>query len=106
MVKTIASEPESIEALQRRHRDLERRKIQAESDLRNLEKQLADAKAEALRLFQTDDVEGLRDLLRRMSEENLRKRRDYQAHLDAIAAGLAAVEAAHGEAAAEPAGRN
>jgi hypothetical protein len=95
------AEPEGIEVLQRRHRDLERKKIQAESDLRNLEKQLADARAEALRLFQTDEVEGLRELLKRMNEENLRKRRDYQAHLDAIAAGLAAVEQAHADAAAD-----
>jgi TolA-binding protein len=100
-VSLSASEPESIEALAKRHRDLERTKIRAEAELRNLEQQLGEAKGEAKRLFGTDDLAELKALLERMREENLRKRRDYQAHLDEIEAGLAAAERAHADAAAE-----
>lgn len=102
---TATAEPESIELLQKRHRDLERKKIQADAELRNLERQLADAKVEAKRLFQSDDLDELRALLKRMNDENLQKRRDYQAHLDGIAGSLAAVEQAHTDAASEPAAR-
>jgi hypothetical protein len=87
--------PQPIEVLQKRYRDLERQKIGAESDVRNLEQQLADAREEAERLFGTADVDALRDMLARMNEENQRRREEYQAHLDAIDASLRAAEAAH-----------
>lgn len=93
-----ADEPQSIEALQARHRDLERRKIQAESDLSNLERQLDEARGEARAQFGTDDLEELRRLLERMREENLARRREYEGHLDGIDARLREIEAAHAAA--------
>ena len=89
------AQTQPIEVLQKRYRDLERQKIGAEADGRNLEQQLADAREEAERLFGTSDVEALRALLAQMNEENLRRREEYQAHLDAIDASLRAAEAAH-----------
>jgi hypothetical protein len=91
-------EPQAIEELQKRHRDLERRKVQAETELASLERQLDEARGEVRRQFGTDDLDELRALLARMKDENLKRRADYQAHLDALEGDLVAVEQAHASA--------
>jgi hypothetical protein len=91
-------EPQAIEVLARRHRELETRRIQAERDVEHYAKLLEEEKGRARAQFGTDDLAELEAMLARMREENLRRRREYEAHLDEIEASLQAIEAAHAEA--------
>lgn len=93
--RAVEGEPEPIEALERRWRDLETRRIQAERDLEHLTRALEDEKRRAREQFGTDELAALEAKLGAMKRENLERRRAYEAHLDEIEAGLAAIEAAH-----------
>ena len=87
-------EPQAIDALARRHRELETRRIQAEAELEHVEKALEEQRARARERFGTADLGELRAKLEWMREENVRRRREYQVHLDEIERGLAAIELA------------
>jgi hypothetical protein len=85
-------EPQSIELLQKRYGDLNTKRIQADANLQNAEKQLATLRAEALEKYGTHDLAELRQKLADMTAENETKRREYQASLDQIERSLAEVE--------------
>lgn len=83
---------QTMEKLTLRYRDLDRKKITAETNLRNSTETLEKLKAEAREKYQTDDIEELRKKLAEMLAENERLRAEYQQHLDEIEANLAKVE--------------
>lgn len=83
---------QTIEQLQDRYQLLNKRKIQAETNLDNARQQLAKLQEEARTRYGTDDVVQLREKLAAMKAENERKRSEYQAQLEKIETDLAAVE--------------
>jgi hypothetical protein len=85
-------DPQSIEELQKRYSALNKKQIEADTNLKNAEKQLAALQAEAREKYGTDDLAALRQKLADMKAENETKRRDYQAKLDKIETDLAQVE--------------
>ena len=90
--------PQDIEQLRKRHSQLERKKIEAETSLKNAGDQLKRLKKQAREAYGTDDLEELSKKLAAMQVENERKRSDYQKHLDEVESKLAAVEEEHREA--------
>lgn len=88
--RTVAEQ--SIEELQQRYEKLNTRKIQAETNLENTQKQLDSLKKDAREKYGTDDVVKLREKLSAMKSENDEKRRNYQAELDRIEGELQSVE--------------
>ena len=90
MAKT--DEPHDIETLKQRHRKLNEEKIKAETNEQRAREELDKLRAEARQKYGTDDLEKLKAMLEEMKQQNLQKRRDYQAHLDSIQAKLAEVE--------------
>jgi hypothetical protein len=85
-------EPQDIELLKKRHRELDRKKAMAEANQRSAEESLAKLKAEAKAQYGTDDLEELKKKLDEMKQQNLQKRREYQAHLDSIETKLQEIE--------------
>jgi chromosome segregation ATPase len=83
---------QSIEKLQERFSQLNKRKIQAETNLDNARVQLETLQAEAREKYGTDDLAALREKLAQMKAENEAKRASYQEQLDKIEADLASVE--------------
>ena len=94
---------QSIEELQKRYQQLDKRKTEAEINLKNATSKLDEHKQEAREKYGTDDVVELRHKLNSMKTENDEKRKSYQADLDRIDADLAAVERKFAAADAEPA---
>lgn len=92
MAKQPATEEQSIEHLQKRYNDLNTRKIQAETNLKNAKNQLEQLQSQAREKYGTDDVEALRKQLDELKSENERKRREYQSNLDKIEQDLAKVD--------------
>jgi hypothetical protein len=86
------TEPQDIELLKQRHRKLNEEKIKAETNELRAREELEKLRAEAKQKYGTDDLEELKRKLEEMKQQNLQKRRDYQAHLDSIQAKLAEVE--------------
>jgi len=89
---TDASDNQSIEQLQERYQDLQKRKIQAETQKSGAEERLEELKKEAREKYDTDDVGELKSKLEQMKAENEKKRAKYQADLDKIDEGLRQVE--------------
>src|SRR4051812_48602102 len=87
-----AQSQQTIEQLQQRYQKLDRRKIEAETNLKNASEQLENLRKEARTKYGTDDLESLKKMLSDMREENERKRREYQAQLDGIDRELEKVE--------------
>ncbi|NLX97992.1 MAG: hypothetical protein GXY83_17655 [Rhodopirellula sp.] len=87
-----ASSEQTIEQLQARYRELNTKKIQAETNLKNATDHLTGLKEEARQKFGTDDVAELRKKLDAMKAENEEKRKNYQAQLDQIESDLSGVE--------------
>lgn len=83
---------QTIEELQKRYGALHKKQIEADTNLKNAEKQLASLQAEAREKYGTDDLAALRQKLANMKAENEAKRRDYQTKLDKIESDLAQVE--------------
>jgi multidrug resistance efflux pump len=83
---------QSIEKLQERFQQLNKRKIQAETNLEHARTQLETLQAEAREKYGTDDLAALREKLAQMKAENEAKRASYQEQLDKIEADLASVE--------------
>ena len=83
---------QTIERLQDRYQQLNKRKIQAETKLEHARQDLAKLQNEARDKYGTDDVDLLREKLAAMKAENERKRSEYQQQLDTIDADLATVE--------------
>ncbi len=94
---------QSIEELQKRYQQLDKRKMEAEINLKNATSKLDELQQDARREYGTDDVAELRRKLNSMKTENDEKRKNYQASLDRIDADLAAVERQFAAADCEPA---
>jgi chromosome segregation ATPase len=84
---------QSIEQLQQRYHELNDRKIRAEAQRDNATTRLNELKAQAQEKYGTDDVARLQEQLAGIITENAQKKARYQADLDNIEKGLAAVEA-------------
>jgi chromosome segregation ATPase len=87
-----AGAAQSIEQLQKRYGELNKKQIEANANLQNAEKQLHALQAEAREKYGSDDLNELRQKLATMIAENESKRHDYQQKLDAIESDLAQVE--------------
>jgi chromosome segregation ATPase len=83
---------QSIEKLQERFSQLNKRKIQAETNLDHARTQLETLQTEAREKYGTDDLAALREKLAQMKAENEAKRASYQEQLDKIEADLASVD--------------
>src|SRR5258706_8886874 len=81
-----------IEALKKRHKELEREKNMSEADLKTATTQLDALKEEARAKYATDDLEQLKKKLQEMKDQNEQKRSEYQGHLEEIETRLAQVE--------------
>jgi len=105
MAKTDAKSPKSageqtIEQLQQRYQDLNRKKIQAETQRDSAKHRLDELKVQAREKYDTDDVAKLQEKLAEIITENTRKKTKYQEDLDKIEKELAGVEAKFSEGAA------
>ncbi len=96
MSKEVTSPVRSIEDLKRQYEELNKRKIQSQTQLEAVTKQLEDLQAEAIELFGTSDIAELTEKLAEMEAENERRRQEYQTLLDGIQLELAKVEQASG----------
>jgi|SRR5687767_137136 hypothetical protein len=83
---------QDIEALKRRHRELDRQKTTAEADERNAREQLKKLQDDAVAAYGTADVAELEQRLAEMRADNERKRAEYQKHLDELERKLKEVE--------------
>ncbi len=94
---------QSIEQLGARHSELNRRKIQADTQLEDARKRLETLQAELKAAYGTDDVEQLRSKLEEITAANEAKRIKYQASLDAIELALREVEGKFSDPGSPPA---
>jgi len=90
--KAAQNGQQSIEQLQERYQQLNKRKIQAETHLQNAQHQLEKLQDEARQKYGTADVAELRQKLAAMKAENESKRAGYQAELERIESDRVAVE--------------
>jgi hypothetical protein len=90
------TDKQTIEKLTERYQALNVRKIQAQTNLDNAEKQLRELQKKARDTYETDDVEELKKKLEQLKAENESKRASYQQLLDRIEGDLSQVEAKHG----------
>lgn len=89
---TKPDKKQTIEELTKRYDGLNKKKIQAETNLDHAEKALQKLQEEARQKFGTDDVTKLKQKLAEMETANEKARSDYQASLDAIEIALTKVE--------------
>jgi len=83
---------QSIQELKQRYEQLNKRKIEADANLKHAEERLAELQQEAREKYDTDELEELQAKLAAMEEENERKRAEYQQSLDRIEHDLQEVE--------------
>ncbi len=95
---TRESDKQTIDELAERYQALNEKKIQAQTNLRNAEKQLRELQKRARETYGTDDLEELKKELEQLKAENEAKRAAYQLSLDKIENDLAEVEAKQGSA--------
>jgi phage shock protein A len=85
-------EIQTIEKLRERFQALHTEKVRAEQDYKNAQETLEKLQEQAREQFETDDLDQLQAMLAKIEEENLEKRKEYQASLDQIDANLKKVE--------------
>lgn len=83
---------QSIEELRQRYAKLDKKKTEAETELRGAENRLKELQKEAREKYGSDDVAELRQMLDNLKQENETKRANYQTDLDRIESDLSAVE--------------
>lgn len=84
--------PLSIEQLQTKYDELNRRKIQAETRHRDASDQLQKLRSQALATWGTDDLDELKLKLVKMQEENESRRAKYQFDLQTIESKLKEID--------------
>ena len=84
--------PLSIEQLQTKYDELNRRKIQAETRHRDASDQLQKLRSQALATWGTDDLDELKLKLVKMQEENESRRAKYQSDLQTIESKLKEID--------------
>ena len=87
-----SQQPPDIEALKKRHRELENQRIAAQTNLKTATDQLEQLKKESREQYGTDDLDRLREKLEEMKRDNERKRVEYDRHLAEIERNLDEVE--------------
>jgi hypothetical protein len=85
----------TIEELKRRYEDLRDKKVEAEANKKNSERQLEELKKQARDRYGTDELGKLQNMLHAMKDENKRRLTEYERHLDEIESGLEEVSADH-----------
>ena len=90
--KQAQDQAPDIDALKKRHRELENQKIAAETNLARANEELDRLKNEAREQYGTDDLNQLRQKLDEMKVDNDRKRADYDRHLAQIEKELNQIE--------------
>lgn len=88
--------PRSIDQLKSEYERLNERKVKAETQLEEAEKQLHSLQAEAETEFGTSDIDELTKKLEDMEAQNEKDRSEYQALLDKISSDLNDVEQSAG----------
>ena len=96
--KKRTSQPQDIEQLKARHKELSDQRVAAQTELKNAEKVLKELKAKAKKEYGTDDADELAAKLEAMKEENEKRRAAYEKSLDQIEAELSRVEEQYEEA--------
>ena len=84
--------PLSIEQLQTKYDELNRRKIQAETRHRDASDQLQKLRSQSLATWGTDDLDELKLKLVQMQEENESRRAKYQSDLQTIESKLKEID--------------
>lgn len=82
----------SIEQLQTKYDELNRRKIQAETRHRDASDQLQKLRSQSLATWGTDDLDELKLKLVKMQEENESRRAKYQSDLQTIESKLREID--------------
>lgn len=90
--KPDPTKPLSIEQLQIKYDELNRRKIQAETRHRDASDQLQKLRSQALATWGTDDLDELKLKLVKMQEENESRRAKYQSDLQTIESKLKEID--------------
>jgi predicted nucleic acid-binding Zn-ribbon protein len=85
----------TIEQLQTKYDELNRRKIQAETRHRDASDQLQKLRAQAMATWGTDDLNQLKLKLVQMQQENEARRTKYQADLLGIESKLAEIDSTY-----------
>ncbi|MBN1608267.1 MAG: hypothetical protein JW940_16665 [Polyangiaceae bacterium] len=80
------------EQLKKRHADLNTRRIEAQTNLKNAEEHLERLKQDAREKWDTDDSDELRRKLEEMKKDNENKRASYQTHIEELDARLREVD--------------
>ncbi len=91
-VPTLLPGQLSIEQLQTKYDELNRRKIEAETRHRDASDQLQKLKSQALATWGTDNLDELKLKLVKLQEENEARRAKYQSDLQSIEAKLQEVD--------------
>ncbi len=91
-VPTLLPGQLSIEQLQTKYDELNRRKIEAETRHRDASDQLQKLKSQALATWGTDNLDELKLKLVKLQEENEARRARYQSDLQSIEAKLQEVD--------------
>lgn len=87
-----AVKAKTIDELTSVYEELNHRKIEANTQLKEASRQLKKLQEEAVREFGTSDIEELEKKLREMEAENERQRKEYQELLEGITSELKKIE--------------
>lgn len=81
-----------LESLKVDYRELETKKIQTETNIKNLEAELKKLREQAEKSYGTSDLEELRNLLKARRRENEQLVTEYEQHIQGIKKNLAEIE--------------
>lgn len=91
-IESTMRPPRTIEELSKQYEQLNGKKIQTETNLKNSQEQLDRLKLKAKEKYGTDDLGELTKILEEMKRKNEEDRAAYQASLDRIEAELEGIE--------------
>jgi chromosome segregation ATPase len=94
--QNTADQKQSIEELTDRYSELNEKRVTAKANAETAETRLEELKQQARKEYDTDDVDELREKLKKMEADNERKRAEYQTSLDSIEESLQKVESTYG----------
>ncbi len=83
---------EKLEGLKKEYRELDTRRIQTETNIKNLEKELQRLREQAEKNYGSSDLEELKRLLEERRRENERLVHEYEEHIRGIKDRLAAID--------------
>jgi len=83
---------EKLEILKKDYKDLDTRKIQTETNIKNLEEELQRLQEQAQKNYGTSDLEELKRLLEARRQENERLVAEYEEHIRGIKDRLAGID--------------